>query len=137
MAKVFSLVFLEENNLYVKRWSILNFSLNVFLISLDWTFYSNVVVLLSEDGQCTAHIRAYDSPWSMDLKHKHYNKDKIDFMLIIPVRDVGDSKDMRRNLVSLLSLINFYDLFSINRQSLVWINNNAEEPRVCLEAKKT
>ena len=50
-----------------------------------------------------------------------------------PVRRISDGKDVRRHFMSLLSLVQIDDLFSVNRQPLVRIDHDAEQPGVRLQ----
>lgn len=45
---------------------------------------------------------------------------------------VGDGKDMRWNLMTLDSLVSLHDFFSVDGKFLVRINDDTEEPWICL-----
>ena len=52
-----------------------------------------------------------------------------------PVGDVGDGEHMRRHLVSFLPLVDLDDLLGVDGESLVGVDNHAEEPRVGLSGE--
>lgn len=53
-----------------------------------------------------------------------------------PVSRVGDGEHVRRNLVSLDALVPLHDLLRVDRQSLVGVDDDAEQPWVRLKQRK-
>lgn len=52
-----------------------------------------------------------------------------------PVSRVGDGEHVRRHLVSLDTLVPLHDLLCVDRQPLVGVDDDAEQPRVRLQQR--
>ena len=46
---------------------------------------------------------------------------------LLPVGNVGNGEDVRRNLMTLLSFVNLNDLLRVDGKSLVGVNHHAEQ----------
>lgn len=56
--------------------------------------------------------------------------------MVIPVGSVGDGEDVRRDLVSLLALVDLDDLLRVDGKTDVRIHDDAEQAGVSLEEFK-
>lgn len=48
------------------------------------------------------------------------------------ISSVGDGKDVRWNLMTLLAFVQLYDFLSVDRVEFVRVYNNTEKSRICL-----
>ena len=53
----------------------------------------------------------------------------------VPVSLVSNGVDMRRHLVTLLSLVHVDDLLCVDREPFVWVDHHAEQTRVRLKER--